>query len=105
LLDAVVARLKNIPKMKLDRLSQMGDFARLVVACEEVLLWPSGAFLKRHAGNKSETIEPAIKAGVVVATAVKELVEKQVNCNSIELLPNFHQLLLLLKNSLLGDNA
>jgi len=50
----------------------MADFARWVMACEEALSWPSGAFLKRYTGNKSETIELAIEADVV-ATAAREL--------------------------------
>lgn len=76
LLDAVVAGLRKLPEVKLEQLPRMADFAKWVAACECALPWPSGAFLEAYTGNKSETIELAIEADVV-ATAVKELVEKQ----------------------------
>lgn len=74
LLDAVAAGLRNIDKVKLDRLPRMADFAKWVAAAEEALPWPAGDFVEAYTGNRAEAVELALEADLV-AVAVRTLLE------------------------------
>jgi len=65
LLDAVCTALRNIDKVKLDRLPRMADFAKWVVAAEPSLPWKPGAFLAAYAGNREAAHETALEASPV----------------------------------------
>lgn len=78
LLDAVAAGLRNVGRVKLDRLPRMADFAKWVAAAEEALPWPAGGFLEAYLGNRAEAVEEALEADTVAA-AVKALLEKHGN--------------------------
>ena len=65
LLDAVCTALRNIDKVKLDRLPRMADFAKWVVAAEPSLPWRPGAFLAAYAGNREAAHESALEASPV----------------------------------------
>lgn len=76
LLDAISAGLRNIDKVKLDRLPRMADFAKWVTACEEALPWPPGGFMEAYTGNRTEAVELALEADPV-AMAVRALLAKE----------------------------
>lgn len=75
LINSVAAALRNIDKVKLDRLPRMADFAKWVTAAEPSLPWQTGEFMAAYTGNREEAIDLALEADVV-ATAVRALVEK-----------------------------
>jgi hypothetical protein len=72
LLDAVAVALRNVNTVKLDRLPRMADFAKWVVAAEEVLPWEPGGFMVAYSSNRMDAVELALEADVV-AVAVKSL--------------------------------
>jgi hypothetical protein len=65
LLDATAAALKNVDKVKLDRLPRMADFAKWVVAAEEELSWPAGTFMKAYGGNRDDADESVIEQSAI----------------------------------------
>ena len=71
LLDAVVHGLRELPRVRLDRLPRMADFAIWATACEGAL-WPAGTFMTAYAGNREEAVESVLAADPV-AEAVREL--------------------------------
>ena len=82
LLDAVVAGLKRLPEIRLQKLPRMADFAIWVTACETALrhqdgmFWETGTFMKAYAGNIDEAVETVLNANLV-ATAVRTFMATQ----------------------------
>jgi hypothetical protein len=73
LLTAVAHGLRELPKVRLNRLPRMADFAQWSTACETAI-WPMGAFWRAYYGNQEEAVEGVIEADPV-ATAVRALME------------------------------
>jgi hypothetical protein len=74
LLDAVRAGLATLPRIHLDRLPRMADFATWGTACEPGLSWPPGAFLDAYAGNVADANELALD-GSPLWPALRQLVD------------------------------
>jgi hypothetical protein len=66
LLDAASRGLRALPRVHLDRLPRMADFAFWAAACETAL-WPVGTFSLAYAANRRAAIEDAIEADPVAA--------------------------------------
>ncbi|HEX4952679.1 MAG TPA: hypothetical protein VF017_04705 [Thermoanaerobaculia bacterium] len=77
LLDAVSRALANLDRVNLATKPRMADFATWVVAAEDALPWPAGAFLRAYAGNRAEAVETALE-GDAVAMAVRRFAEQVV---------------------------
>jgi hypothetical protein len=63
--------LRNLPKVRLERLPRMADFALWSAACETAL-WPAGTFLRAYDANRRAALEDMIEADPVAA-CVREL--------------------------------
>jgi putative DNA primase/helicase len=74
LLDAACAALAGHRAVRLERAPRMADFARWVVATEDALGWPAGAFLAAYAGNRAQVGEAALE-GSVLAQCILQLVD------------------------------
>jgi hypothetical protein len=61
LLDALVAGLRRLPELKLDRLPRMADFAAWVTACEQGLGVASGAFLEAYERSRADAQSLALE--------------------------------------------
>jgi hypothetical protein len=72
LLDAMVAGLRRLPDVHLDRLPRMADFALWISACEPACPWPAGAFLAAYTGNRQAAVEVSIE-GDPLADTVRAL--------------------------------
>jgi hypothetical protein len=66
LLDAVAKGLAMLPRVKLDKLPRMADFALWAAACETAL-WSPGTFLSAYCGNREEAVDSVIDADPVAA--------------------------------------
>lgn len=66
LLDVLSAGLRNLPRLKLDRLPRMADFAKLVTACEPALDWPPGTFLAAYDRNRALANDAALESSPIV---------------------------------------
>ncbi len=64
--DALVGVLAELPTVVLQRPPRMADFARVGVAMERVLGWPSGSFLAAYADNRAIGSELALEAYPIV---------------------------------------
>jgi hypothetical protein len=71
LLDAVAHGLQQLPRVRLDRLPRMADFARWSTACETAI-WPAGTFWTAYSSNLDEAVAGVIEADPV-ANAVRAL--------------------------------
>jgi hypothetical protein len=71
LLDAVAHGLRQLPRVRLDRLPRMADFARWSTACETAI-WPAGTFWTAYSSNRDEAVADVIEADPV-ANAVRAL--------------------------------
>jgi hypothetical protein len=71
LLDAVAHGLRTLPRVRLDRLPRMADFAIWATACETAL-WPSGTFVRCYETNRRTSIEDVVDADPVAA-CVREI--------------------------------
>jgi hypothetical protein len=71
LLDAVAHGLRQLPRVRLDRLPRMADFARWSTACETAI-WPAGTFWAAYCSNRDEAVADVIEADPV-ANAVRAL--------------------------------
>jgi hypothetical protein len=60
LLNIVAAGLRHLPRVKLDRLPRMADFARWITACEPALGWELGSFLESYSRNVKDANELAL---------------------------------------------
>jgi hypothetical protein len=65
LLDAVVCGLKNIGKVKLDRLPRMADFAKWLTACEPALPWKPGDFTRAYTRNRESANSAALESSTI----------------------------------------
>src|SRR5499427_1527114 len=71
LLDAVTHGLRQLPRVRLDRLPRMADFARWSTACETAI-WPAGTFWTAYSSNRDEAVADVIEADPI-ANAVRAL--------------------------------
>jgi hypothetical protein len=62
LLDAVVAGLRNLPSVSIERLPRMADFANWATACEPGLSLKADEFLKTYKANRSEARNLALES-------------------------------------------
>lgn len=69
LLDRVAAGLRELPRVRLDRLPRMADFARFAVACERGAGEPS-VFLAAYEANQAGAHEQALEASPVTTALV-----------------------------------
>jgi putative DNA primase/helicase len=74
LLDAVSAGLRNVAKVKLDRLPRMADFMKWVTAAEGGLGWEPGDFVASYRRNRIEVAEGAFEADAV-AVAIRDFMQ------------------------------
>ena len=75
LLDAAAHGLRMLPRVHLDRLPRMADFATWVTACETAL-WPAGTFARAYEANRKAAIEAVIDADPVAAR-VRDIIAGQ----------------------------
>jgi hypothetical protein len=75
LLDAVSSGLAALPRVHMERLPRMADFAMWSTACE-TRLWPAGTFARAYAANRQAAIDTAIEADPVAAW-VRELMAER----------------------------
>jgi hypothetical protein len=75
LLDAVAHGLRTLPRVRLDRLPRMADFAIWATACETAL-WPSGTFVRCYETNRRASIDDVVDADPVVA-CVREIMAER----------------------------
>jgi hypothetical protein len=75
LLDAVAHGLRALPRMRLERLPRMADFAAWVAACEGAL-WPAGTFARAFATNHTDAVASMIETDPI-ATHVAEIMAGQ----------------------------
>jgi hypothetical protein len=66
LLDAAVHGLRKLPRVRLERLPRMADFALWAMACETAF-WPAGTFLRAYAANRRAAVESVIDSDPVAA--------------------------------------
>ena len=76
LYDAVSLAIRNLPRVQLERLPRMADFAKWAVAAEPAMGVPAGAFSERYAGNQSSINEIALEA-TPIASAVATFISRQ----------------------------
>jgi hypothetical protein len=65
LLDVVSGALRELPRVKLDRLPRMADFARQAVAAERGQGWPPGTFMSAYDENRAGANDTALEASPV----------------------------------------
>src|SRR5262249_10867567 len=75
LLDAVATGLRHLPRLRLERLPRMADFALWATACESVI-WPAGTFMRAYETNRKATIADAVDADPVAA-CVREIMAER----------------------------
>jgi hypothetical protein len=75
LLDATSHGLRALPRVRLDRLPRMADFAIWATACESAL-WPAGTFKRAYGKNRRLAIDDAIDADPVAARVRELMVER-----------------------------
>src|SRR5262245_51069212 len=75
LLDAVAHGLRTLPRVRLERLPRMADFAIWATACE-TSLWPPGTFMRCYESNRMASIEDVVDADPVAA-CVREIMAKR----------------------------
>ena len=64
--DAVAVGLRELPRVRFQRLSRMADFSKWAMACETAF-WPAGTFARAYAANRRAAIEDIIDADPVAA--------------------------------------
>jgi hypothetical protein len=67
LLNAVSCGLRRLPRIKLDRLPRMADFAEWVTAAEPALGWSEGTFMRAYDANRASANSLALEASSIVA--------------------------------------
>ena len=77
LLDTMVAGLRALPDVELDRMPRMADFARWGAACERSL-FPSGAFMAAYNANRRGAVETVLDNDLVAAT-LRAFMQRQNN--------------------------
>ena len=73
LLDAVASALRNLDKVKLERMPRMADLARWITAAEPALGWESGRFLTVYRENRRDVFETSFEADPV-AVAIRDFI-------------------------------
>src|ERR1039458_7645930 len=66
LLDALVSALHRLPKIKLEQLPRMADFAEFAVAAEKGLGWPGGPFIRAYDSNRASANALTLDASLLV---------------------------------------
>jgi hypothetical protein len=79
LLDLVVNGLRAPPRIGLDRLPRMADFAHWASACETAL-WRPGTFRRAYEANRRAAIEDIIDADPIAA-CVREIMAERSSWN------------------------
>lgn len=77
LFNSVSVALRNIDKIKLDRLPRMADFVKWILASESSLPWHPGKFLDSIHENRKTTSEFAVDASVVGSTIIKFMTNQE----------------------------
>jgi hypothetical protein len=75
LVEAASYGLRNLPKVRLERLPRMADFALWSTACETAF-WPAGTFVRAYDANRRAALEDVIEADPV-ATRLRELMAER----------------------------
>jgi hypothetical protein len=75
LVEAASYGLRNLPKVRLERLPRMADFAMWSTACETAL-WPTGTFLRAYEANRRAALEDVIEADPVAARVREFMAER-----------------------------
>jgi hypothetical protein len=75
LLDAASHGLRRLPRIRLDRIPRMADFALWAAACETAF-WSAGTFAHAYAANRRTAVEGIIDADPVTA-CVREIMAEQ----------------------------
>ena len=75
LLDAVAHGLRELPRVRLDRLPRMADFAIWATACETAL-WSAGTFARAYEANRKAAVADAVDADPVAA-CVREIMAER----------------------------
>jgi hypothetical protein len=75
LLDAATHGLRELPRVRFEKLPRMADFALWATACETAL-WPAGTFNHAYAANRRAAIAGVIDADPVAA-AVREIMTER----------------------------
>lgn len=65
LLDAASGALRELPRVRLDRLPRMADFALLGVAVERALEWPDGSFLSAYGRSRGDASVAALESSMI----------------------------------------
>ncbi|MGO9399741.1 MAG: ATP-binding protein [Xanthobacteraceae bacterium] len=73
LLDAVAGALRNLDKVRLERMPRMADLAKWITAAEPALGWESGRFLTVYRENRRDVIETSFEADAV-AVAIRDFI-------------------------------
>ena len=72
LCDALSASLRNLPKVKIEGLPRMADFAKRMVAAEPALPWKEGAFMRAYNKNIAGAVMRSLETDSV-ATGIMAL--------------------------------
>ena len=75
LVDALAEGLRELPRVRLERLPRMADFALWATACETAL-WPAGTFACAYAANRQAAVVDAIDADPVAARVREIMAER-----------------------------
>src|SRR5262245_26352192 len=75
LLDAVTHGLRERPRVRLERLPRMADFALWAIACENAL-WPPGTFAHAYEANRTAAVANAVDADPVAARVREIMAER-----------------------------
>jgi hypothetical protein len=75
LLDALAEGLRELPRVRLERLPRMADFALWATACETAL-WPAGCFARAYEANRKAAVVDAFEADPVAA-CVREIMAER----------------------------
>jgi hypothetical protein len=75
LLDAVAHGLRELPRVRCEKLPRMADFALWAMACETAF-WPPGTFARAYEANRRVEIECIIDADPVAA-CVREIMTER----------------------------
>jgi hypothetical protein len=65
LCNAVAGALAEYPKVTLEKLPRMADFAKWATATERALGWKRGSFMKSYLSNRAEADETAVEAVLI----------------------------------------
>jgi hypothetical protein len=75
LLDAAAHGLRELPRLRCEKLPRMADFALWAMACETAF-WPPGTFARAYEANRRAEIECSIDADPVAA-CVREIMTER----------------------------